>query len=196
MEGAADPAQRNRRIVMRIIAGTLKGHNLFSPKGEETRPTSSKLRGTVFNMLQQEIEDAAFLDIFSGSGAMGIEALSRGARFSVFIDASKEAFRTIERNIEHLELKNSSLILLGDFLKMLDKLYRSPRRFDILFTDAPYDLSDSSQQLIDWLEKHPLVNPGGRILIEDTHENPPITNKISHISTRKSGKTFLHDFRV
>lgn len=181
---------------MRIIAGTLKGRNLVSPKGDQTRPTSAKLRGAVFNMLQQELENSSFLDIFSGSGAMGIEALSRGASFAAFIDASRDAVKTIERNIEQFDLKNRSLILMGDYLRMLDRLMKSPRRFDILFTDAPYDLVESSQTLVDWLEEHPLINPEGRLLIEDTHKVAPQSKKFSHLSTRSSGKTFLHDFRT
>lgn len=182
--------------MLRIIAGSLKGRNLFSPKSDQTRPTSSRLRGAVFNMLQQEIENASFLDIFSGSGAMGIEALSRGASFAAFIDSGKEAVKVIERNIDQCDLKQRSLVLMGDYLRMLDRLMKSPRRFDILFTDAPYDLVESSQMLVDWLEKNPLIHPEGRLLIEDTHKEPPQSSKFSHLSTRSSGKTFLHDFRI
>jgi 16S rRNA (guanine966-N2)-methyltransferase len=181
---------------MRIISGTFRGRNLVSPKGEQTRPTSSKMRGAVFNMLQQEIENAAFLDLFSGSGAMGIEALSRGAAFASFVEASREAIHAIEKNIELCGIKNSTLVLMGDYLRMLDKLFRLPRRYDIVFADAPYAKESTSQLLIDWFESHPLIQPGGRLLIEDAQEAPPTCTKFTLISSRNSGKTFLHDFRA
>ncbi|MFV0340927.1 MAG: 16S rRNA (guanine(966)-N(2))-methyltransferase RsmD [Parachlamydiaceae bacterium] len=180
---------------MRIISGTFRGRNLVSPKGEQTRPTSSKMRGAVFSMIQQEIDNAAFLDLFSGSGAMGIEALSRGASFAAFVDSSREAIHAIEKNIELCSIKNSTLVLMGDYLRMLDKLIRLPRRYDIVFADAPYAKESTSQLLIDWFENHALLQPGGRLLIEDANKIPPLTEKFTLISSRNSGKTFLHDFR-
>src|SRR5438045_9729004 len=88
--------------LMRIIAGERKGHTIFAPKGSDTRPTSDRVRENVFNIVAPWVEGARVLDLYAGSGAMGLEALSRGAAAAVFVEADGEAVRTIERNLDKL----------------------------------------------------------------------------------------------
>lgn len=186
---------------MRIIAGKFRGQLLTSPKGSATRPTASRLRESLFNIVQTEIEGARFLDIFAGSGAMGIEALSRGALHATFIDKSKEALFAIEANIKRLDLKKETTILFGDFLKMLDRLEQNDQQFDIIYADAPYGLhtktESASQLLLDWFSNHRLLKDEGLLFIEDDSEKPPTSplQSLVHLNTRRSGKAFLHQYR-
>lgn len=180
---------------MRIISGLLRGRTLFTPKGDETRPSSSKVRETVFNMLQQEIEDTSFLDLFAGSGAMGIEALSRGAKHATFIEHSPDALQVIKKNLAALELEKQSSVIRADFLDGLKKLQVKGVQFDIIYADAPYHLAQTGQQLIDWLATHPLLKNGGLLLIENGQKEPPVNSQFSMLSSRRSGKTYLHEFK-
>src|SRR5215210_7061266 len=94
---------------MRIIAGSRKGHRIDAPRGRATRPTSDRVRENVFNLVQTWIEDAVVLDLFAGSGAMGMEALSRGANRAVFVESHADACRTIERNLDKLRLTGAEV---------------------------------------------------------------------------------------
>src|SRR5213596_614849 len=103
---------------MRIIAGSRKGHRIDAPKGLATRPTSDRVRENVFNLVQAWVEDAVVLDLFAGSGAMGIEALSRGAERAVFVESHVEACRVIDRNLEKLRLSGAQ-VACGDVLRFV-----------------------------------------------------------------------------
>ena len=102
---------------MRVIAGTAKGHKLKAPKGMDTRPTTDKIKETLFNIISQDIYDSNFLDLYSGTGAIGIEALSRGAKKAVFIDKSHICKMIIEDNLIHTKLKDKGIIYQIDVSK-------------------------------------------------------------------------------
>ena len=118
---------------MRIIAGSRKGHSIAAPKGLDTRPTSDRTREAVFNIVAPWVEDADVLDLFAGSGAMGLEALSRGAARAVFVEADPAACRTIERNLDKLGLRGE--VRCAD---VLTGIATERRRFDLVFCDPPY----------------------------------------------------------
>lgn len=118
---------------MRIIAGSRKGHLIAAPKGLDTRPTSDRTREAVFNIVAPWVEDAEVLDLFAGSGAMGLEALSRGAARAVFVEADPQACRTIERNLDKLGLRGE--VRCAD---VLVTIANERRRFDLVFCDPPY----------------------------------------------------------
>jgi 16S rRNA (guanine966-N2)-methyltransferase len=122
---------------MRIIAGSRKGHRIDAPKGLATRPTSDRTRESVFNIVAPWVEDAQVLDLFAGSGAMGLEALSRGAERAVFVEADPVACRTIERNLDKLRLRGE--VRCGD---VLAAIANERRRYDLVFVDPPYDQRD------------------------------------------------------
>ena len=123
---------------LRIVGGHFRGRILKVPKGQTTRPTSDRLREAFFNSLGPRIEKAHFLDLFAGSGAMALEALSRGARHATLIEQSKEAFRVIKENIKTLGLEGQTTLLFGDAYRHLPKL-KGP--FDIVYIDPPYKTS-------------------------------------------------------
>lgn len=145
---------------MRVITGTARGRKLEAPQGLETRPTSDMTKEAMFSIIQFEVEGAAVLDLFAGSGQLGIEALSRGARSAVFIDASREAHAVILDNLTKTELKERARVSMTDAASFLKT---SRDEFDIAFLDPPYN-----KGLLD--ELLPLVaeriHPAGIILCE------------------------------
>ena len=121
---------------MRVIAGKARRTNLVTPEGKNTRPTSDRIKETLFNMLQQELYDVRFLDIFSGSGGISIEALSRGAKEAVMIDNDAAAVRCIKENIKRTHFEDSARVLKMEAVSALKKLDVEGRTFDIIFTEA------------------------------------------------------------
>ena len=123
---------------MRIIAGERKGTRIFAPRGQETRPTSDRVREAAFNLIGP-VDDASVLDVFAGSGAMGLEALSRGAASCVFVESDREAARTIERNLEKLRLVGATLLRLDAFAALAAEA-GAGRRYDLVLVDPPYGM--------------------------------------------------------
>jgi 16S rRNA (guanine966-N2)-methyltransferase len=122
---------------MRIIAGSHKGHTIHAPRGSDTRPTSDRVRENVFNILGP-IDGAAVLDLYAGSGALGLEALSRGAARAVFVENDGEAVRTIERNLDRLRLAGT--VIRQDAVTALATEAGSGRKYDLVLVDPPYDM--------------------------------------------------------
>jgi 16S rRNA (guanine966-N2)-methyltransferase len=122
---------------MRIIAGSRKGHTIAAPKGLDTRPTGDRVREAAFNLIGP-VDDATVLDLYAGSGAMGLEALSRGAARAVFVESSPDAVRTIERNLDRLRLTGAT-ILRQDARTALAAEAGAGRTYDLILVDPPYD---------------------------------------------------------
>jgi 16S rRNA (guanine(966)-N(2))-methyltransferase RsmD len=150
---------------MRVIAGEFKGRPLKVPR-EGVRPTSGVLKEALFNICQQEIEGKTFLDLFAGSGAVGLEALSRGALHVTFIDLNKDSLRVLKQNIELLKVEPSTEVLAGDALLKLKSLEKRGKTFDIIFTDPPYE-TDVSEELLLFFSTSPLLNPSGVLFMEE-----------------------------
>ena len=124
---------------MRVIAGKARRLQLKTPEGYETRPTTDKIKETLFNIINPYIADADFLDIFSGSGAIGIEALSRGARYAAFVENSRPALDCIKSNLKYTKLDQQAEIFSLDALKAIRALELKGKVFDIVFMDPPFD---------------------------------------------------------
>ena len=122
---------------MRIISGSAKGARLFSPKGEKTRPTSDFIKESMFNIINDDLRDIYFLDLFAGTGAVGIEALSRGAFHATFVDISNGCAVLIRRNLEKTNFLDKSQIFNMDFFSAIKKL-ENIQKYDIIFIDPPY----------------------------------------------------------
>ncbi len=152
---------------MRIISGTLRGKKLSTLEGIETRPTLDRVKESIFNIIQSDIKDANVLDLFGGSGALGLEALSRGANKAVFCDSSKAAIRIIEKNIKDTKLECKSQIINNDYLKALDMLNE---KFDIIFLDPPYK-TNFAINAINKIIKLNLLSENGIIIFETNDED-------------------------
>lgn len=123
---------------MRVIAGSKRRLLLDTPEGLGTRPTQDRIKETLFNMIGPDVYDGVFLDLFAGSGQMGIEALSRGAKKCVFVEQDKNAYTVIESNIKKTDFEDSSLLLREDVFSALSKI-TSHESFDFVFMDPPYN---------------------------------------------------------
>ena len=128
---------------MRIIAGSRKGHTIYAPPGRDTRPTSDRVRENTFNLIGP-VDGASVLDLFAGSGALGLEALSRGAASAVFVEADRDAVRAIERNLDKLRLTGAT-VLQRDALQALAAEVAARRKYDLVLIDPPYDRYDEMQ---------------------------------------------------
>jgi 16S rRNA (guanine966-N2)-methyltransferase len=157
---------------MRIIAGSRKGARIFAPKGLDTRPTADRVREAAFNLLGPgAADDATVLDLFAGSGAMGLEALSRGAAHTTFVESDRDACRAINRNLDKLGLDNAT-VLCQDALTALRADARLGTRYDLVLVDPPYRRFSSLQnELIRHLPE--IVAPGGALLIETAADEEP-----------------------
>src|SRR5271156_6441506 len=136
---------------MRVIAGEYRSRVLTAPKGRDTRPTSDRLRETLFNVLAQRIENAVFVDLYAGSGAVGIEALSRGAREAVFVENAEPALRAIRANLAALGIRGSYALEPRSAVAALKRLALSERAADIVFLDPPYESASEYDAVLDLL---------------------------------------------
>ena len=157
---------------MRIIAGSRKGARIFAPKGLDTRPTADRVREAAFNLLGPgAAENAQVLDLFAGSGAMGLEALSRGAAHATFVESDRDACRTINRNLDKLGLDNAT-VLCQDALTALRADARQGTRYDLVLLDPPYRRFSSLQTTM--IRHLPaILAPGGTLLVETAAEEEP-----------------------
>jgi 16S rRNA (guanine966-N2)-methyltransferase len=151
---------------MRVIAGKFRSRTLRSLKGNELRPTSDRLRETLFNILGPTVEGAAFFDLCAGTGAVGIEALSRGARSACFIESHGPAAALIHRNLESLKIGKEAEVLALDVLRGLERLEARHAHADFIFLDPPYAATAEYEKVLEFLGDSPLLAPGGRIIAE------------------------------
>ncbi|MFZ5943793.1 MAG: 16S rRNA (guanine(966)-N(2))-methyltransferase RsmD [Bacillota bacterium] len=153
---------------MRIIAGICRGKKLKSVKGTKTRPTADRVKEAVFNVLGPRIFDANFLDLFSGTGSIGIEALSRGAEFAYFVEEDRNALQVIKENIQGCAMEEKSKILPLDWVKALNNM-ENIIKFHLVYMDPPYKL-EIIEQLLEKLVEKNLLNENG-IVIAETSAN-------------------------
>ncbi|MCS7192210.1 MAG: 16S rRNA (guanine(966)-N(2))-methyltransferase RsmD [Armatimonadetes bacterium] len=149
---------------MRVIAGISKGFNLKSPPNKKVRPTSDRVKTVLFDMLSNLVVGSHFLDLCAGSGAVGIEALSRGARRAVFVEIDERCIQTIKTNLLLTKLFGKARVVKGDARRKLPQLLAEGERFDIVFLDPPYD-SDLALQLMTWLGNHLDLLQGSSLVI-------------------------------
>ncbi len=149
---------------MRVIAGTARSLQLVTPKGEDTRPTTDRIKETLFNMIQFDIQEAVFLDLFAGSGGIGIEALSRGAREAVFVDNSREAYDCITQNLKHTKMESQATVYKQDVFVALTML-EYQKKFDVIFMDPPYH-KELEQRVLEYLTTSSLVDEDTTIIFE------------------------------
>ena len=170
---------------MRVIAGELKGRRLAAPKGLATRPTSDFVRETAFNLIGP-VDDASVIDVFAGSGALGIEALSRGAANAVFVEHDADAVRTIEQNLDRLRLTGARVVR-GDVLWAIAQEATAGAKYDLVLVDPPYGMLTEIQPR---LARHlpPLLAADGLLVVEtDARTEPELPLPVR--TSRKYGQT-------
>lgn len=178
---------------MRIIAGQYRSRQIVAPAGAVTRPTSDRLRETLFNVLAPRIEGTTFLDLFAGSGAVGIEALSRGARQVYAIDSDKKSARAIEKNLETLGIGDEFVFLQADVASGLRTLAAQKVQFDIVVLDPPYREHGTYEQSFRLIGDLGLAAPGAILIAEHEKHFDPGEQLASFTRTRtlKQGDAVL-----
>ncbi len=179
---------------MRIIGGTARSLPLKAVEGNDTRPTTDRIRETLFNILDGEVRGSVFLDLFAGSGAVGLEAVSRGAERAVFVDSSGKAVSCIRENIRFTGFEGQCEVIRRDFLSAL-KLMEGTYEFDILFLDPPYGKGLSAQALR-YLRTSSLCADDALFVVEESAEFDPedLTREGYELIRDKRYKTNRHLF--
>lgn len=155
--------------MMRVIAGKAKRLKLVTIEGNDTRPTTDRVKETLFNILQPDLPGCRFLDLFAGSGAIGIEALSRGAKEAVFVENGRRVLNCIKDNLQTTRLFSQARVMECDVLSALTRLEREKEPFDIIFMDPPYDRG-LEQQVLTALRQSCLVTEDTLIIVEASLE--------------------------
>ncbi len=171
---------------LRIIAGSRKGHKLHAIKGLVIRPTTDRIRESIFNILGSVVVDAVVLDLYAGAGGMGIEALSRGAAFALFVEKKPYSLQTIARNLDHLKLTNQSRVVKRDILKGLGWLETLSYRFNIVFMDPPYEKNYVARTL-SFLSQAGILSSEPRIIVE---------HSVREVVPESAGDLALYDQRT
>ena len=157
---------------MRIIAGSARGRSFDAPAGRETRPTLDRVKEAIFGSIQFQVPGATVLDLFSGSGNMGLEALSRGAKEAICVDASAACAALIRKNGEKLGLTDGLQVLQGDYRWVLSDMKAHDRKVDLVFLDPPY-ASGFAADAVEILFREGLLNSGGAVIVEHASDQPP-----------------------
>jgi 16S rRNA (guanine966-N2)-methyltransferase len=179
---------------MRVISGE-KGHlKLLAPEGMDTRPTTDRIKETLFNMLQFDIRDSKFLDLFAGSGQMGIEALSRGAAYCTFVEKDKRACDIIKKNLITTDLLPKSTLLKENVFDALRGFGKS-KKFDIVFMDPPYAMH-AEDEILKLINEFKLCSESSIIIIEADKDRSLdfIDKDIFYVEKQKIYKTNQHIF--
>ncbi len=173
---------------MRVVAGRLRGRRIHAAAGRGTRPTSDRARAGLADWLGPRFEGARALDLFAGTGALGIEALSRGAAHTTFVEQDRAAREALLQNLSELELELESRVLAGDVFRVLRRL--APGTFDLVFADPPWH-GDLPERLLAERAFAPLLAPGGCAVIERSRREPVALacNGLRRVVSRAWGET-------
>lgn len=178
---------------MRVVAGTAKGIQLKTPEGMLTRPTADRVKEAMFSIIQFDLPGAKVLDLFGGTGQLGIEALSRGAKSATFVDASEDACRLIRENLKRTKMEHLGRVIRSDYLEYLK---RSQEKYDIIILDPPYieDFIENSLNLISEID---ILQTNGIIVTERPldKEFPPASAGFLRSKDYKYGKTLVAIYR-
>ena len=180
---------------MRVISGELRGRKLEKLEGMDIRPTSDRVKESLFNILGIKIYDCEFLDLFAGTGGIGIEAYSRGASKVVFIDESAKSVQVLRGNLEKLKVLDKVEVYNTDYTSAITKLARDNRKFDFIFIDPPY-LKGYAQNSLTHISEQLLLKEDGIVIVEHDMEDamPEAVGSLKLHRQKKYGKTILSFF--
>lgn len=183
---------------MRVIAGTFRSRRLRGPGALKLRPTSDRLRETLFNVLGPAVKDSLFFDLYAGTGAIGIEAISRGAREVIFIESHARTAQLIRENLASLNLPNGAELLETPVARGLEKLAARHLLADFIFLDPPYDEPDEYAETLEFLDASHLVAPEGIVIAE--HEGkmelPEFFTRLERTRLLEQGDAALSFYRL
>ncbi|GAA0707992.1 16S rRNA (guanine(966)-N(2))-methyltransferase RsmD [Paraclostridium ghonii] len=177
---------------MRVISGKARGLKLNTPKNEDVRPTTDRVKESLFNIINGYIIDGEILDLFAGTGSLGIECLSRGASKCVFVDLNKSSIDIVKSNIKKARVEANSEVMNIDFKSAIEKVKNNSYKFDVIFMDPPY-YKDMFIDALKKIEQSNILKEDGIIVVEhDTkHEFPENVGKLCKNRNKKYGNTTL-----
>lgn len=170
---------------MKVISGKLKGRNIEGYNIEGTRPTMDRVKESLFAIIQSNIKNNNVLDLFAGSGQLGIEAISNGANTCYFIDNNKEVIKVLNKNISNLNIKSNSKVILSDWKKALNDFSNQNIKFDLIFVDPPYDYN-VYERILDKVSSLNLLTENGLIILE--HANLKLRDSYNNLTLYKQKK--------
>lgn len=174
---------------MRIIGGTARGRSIVAPAGSKTRPTQDYVRESLFNIIRWDLPDARVLDLFAGTGALSLEAISRGAKEAVMIDMDHAACAAIKKNMETSRLGGQCRLIARDYRMAIDALAREGQRFDVVFIDPPYRMENTGEMCAALYDKE-LLSDAFMIVVEHRRGMPPLLDeRFEAYDLRKYGDT-------
>ena len=174
---------------MRIIGGTARGRSLSAPAGMKTRPTQDYVRESLFNIIRWDVQEARVLDLFAGTGALSLEAISRGASEAVLIDMDRAACDAIKKNMESTKLGDSCRLIARDYRQAMDQLVREGQKFDVVFIDPPYKMENTGEMCAALYDKG-LLSEQFLILVEHRRGMAPLLDeRFEAFDLRKYGDT-------
>ena len=178
--------------MLRIISGTAGGIQIKTPDTNKTRPTLDRVKESVFSILQPYIEDTRVLDLFAGSGNLGLEALSRGSVSAIFVDESKICKAIIEENIKRTRMEDKAQILLIDVFKGITLLATQGKQFDMIFMDPPYSRNFVNKTL-QLLEKNDIIVENGLVAVEhhEDEQPPDVIGTLTKMRSKSYGDTIF-----
>lgn len=171
---------------MKVISGTLKGRNIEGYNIDGTRPTMDRVKESLFAIIQNNIKNSTVLDLFAGSGQLGIEAISNGANTCYFIDNNKEVIKVLNKNISNLNIKSNSKVILSDWKRALNDFANQNIKFDLIFVDPPYDYN-VYEKILDKVSSLNLLTENGLIILE--HANLKLKDNYNNLTIYKE-KTY------
>ncbi|HZD58858.1 MAG TPA: 16S rRNA (guanine(966)-N(2))-methyltransferase RsmD [Anaerolineae bacterium] len=175
---------------MRVIAGSAKGKKLHAPKGVDTRPTSDRVKEAIFNIIGRKVSGTRVLDLFAGTGNLGIEAMSRGATLAYFVDKRWEAVDVIKRNLEETGFTDKAVVIKSEADKALRRLSKDALKYDIIFVDPPYGISVTYLDAVMFKLASDMLNMDGLLILEHSAKTEPrVVEGIETGSTRFYGDT-------
>ena len=151
---------------MRVIAGKYRSQPLSTPKGRDTRPTSDRLRETLFNVIAPQIQGSVFADLFAGTGAVGIEAISRGARQVYFAENAKIPLQTLRQNLDRLQIRDEAIVETAGVMPLLRRLLQQKIHLDLIFLDPPYKEQLAYVTALRFLAEQPIVHVNAIVVVE------------------------------
>jgi 16S rRNA (guanine(966)-N(2))-methyltransferase RsmD len=177
---------------MRIISGTSKGRKLVTPRSQSLRPTSDRVKESMFNILQDDIVGKVVLDLFAGTGNLGIEALSRGAKKTIFVEKGRQALRLIQRNLTQFGLEERSEIIPKDAIRAIGILKQKGESFDLILMDPPYE-KGLIQKTLMTLNSHQIYHKDSILVIEHNRREPlsTVMDGWNLIRQRRIGDTLI-----
>lgn len=180
---------------MKVISGFLKGRNILGYKIIGTRPTMDRVKESLFAIIQNDIKDSICLDLFAGSGNLGIEAISNGAKYVYFIDNNKKSIKTIKENIDNFNIGDMCSVINTDYMQFLNYLKNNDNKLDLIFIDPPYK-DNIINEILNFISKNNIINDGGQVICEYVNDNLcECYNDLELIKKRKYSDKYISIYK-